>query len=177
MPLFWFRLMFVGVGLLPASLLVFVLQYTGMEDRVSRRLLLFLSIEPVLVVLAALTDGLFHDWFLAGYVPGPDRDFVGGPAFWLHTLYSYLLAFAAYGLLIRFMVRSRSYQAQAAFLLLGGLAASAANIVTILGLLPESLEGMDISPFGFLVTAVVMLLNVRSQGFLDVMPIARSLVA
>lgn len=176
MPLFWFRLMFIGVGLLPASFLVFVLLYTGIQDRVSRRLVGFLAIEPVLVVLAALTDGFFHDWFLGGFIPGSDSEFLGGPAFWLHTLYSYLLAFVAYGVLIRFIIRSRAYRVQAILLLLGGMASSGANIMTILKWVPASLEGMDVSPFGFLVTAVVMLLNVRSQGFLDVMPIARSLV-
>lgn len=176
MPLFWFRLMFIGACILPASFLVFVLQYTGIRDRVSWRLFLLLAIEPVLVLSVALTDGFFHDWFLGGFLPGTDDQFLGGPAFWLHTLYSYLLALIAYIIMIRFIVRSRAYRVQASLVLIGGVIASAANIITILQLVPPALEGMDISPFGFLATAILMLLNIRKQGFLDVMPIARSLV-
>ncbi|MFC4260808.1 diguanylate cyclase [Marinobacter lacisalsi] len=176
LPLFWFRLMFIGVGALPASLLTFVLLYTGVIARLNRRLVVGLSIVPTLVVVVALTDGIYHDWFLAGFAAREGQSFTGGPVFWLHTLYSYSLTLIAYGLLVRFIVRSRTYRMQAAVLLIGGLASSAANILTIVGALPEPLQDLDISPFGFLVTAVVMLLNIRSQGFLDVMPIARSLV-
>ncbi|GGY58997.1 diguanylate cyclase [Marinobacter zhanjiangensis] len=176
MPLFWFKLMFVGVCVLPAAFLIFVLQYTGVRERISPRLVFWLAVEPVLVVTIALTDGLFHDWFLAGFTSSETQQFKGGPAFWLHTLYSYLLTLVAYALLIRFIVQTRVYRKQAVMLLFGGMASSIANILTILQALPESLQGLDISPFGFMVTAVLMLLNIRKQGFLDVMPIARSLV-
>ncbi|UZD66104.1 diguanylate cyclase [Marinobacter sp. AN1] len=176
LPLFWFRLMFIGVVLLPASFLVFVLLYTGVKERISASLITLLAVEPVLVVLVALTDGTFHDWFLAGFTSDSGQPFRGGPAFWLHALYSYVVTLAAYVLLIRFIIQSRSYRKQAALLLFGGMVSSLANILTILRALPEPLQGLDISPFGFLVTAVLMLLNIRKQGFLDVMPIARSLV-
>lgn len=176
LPLFWFRLMFIGVGVLPASFLTFVLQYTGVMDRIRPRLVLLLSIIPTLVVVVALTDGPYHDWFLAGFTAAPGQTFAGGAVFWLHALYSYLVTLIAYGYLIRFIIRSRVYRTQAVILLFGGLASSVANLLTITGALPDSLQGLDISPFGFLITAIVMLLNVRSHGFLDVMPIARSLV-
>ena len=176
MPLFWFRLMFVGVRMLPASMLAFVLLYTGVLDRLRRRTIVLLGVVPVFIVIIALTDGIYHDWFLAGFSAAEGQRFRGGPAFWFHTLYSYALTLVAYGLLVRFIVRSRAYRVQAAVILAGSLASSVANMLTILQLVPEPLKGLDVSPFGFVITAVVMLLNVRNQGFLDVMPIARSLV-
>ncbi len=175
-PLFWFRLMFIGAGTLPAAFLLFVIQYTGTKEHIRPRTVLLLSIVPTSIVLIALTDGIFHSWFLAGFSPGTSEQFTGGPAFWFHVLYSYLLAFVAYGLLVRFMIQNPAYRLQALLLLVGGLASSLANIMTILKLLPEALEGLDLSPFGFLFTTLVMFVNIRKVGFLDVMPIARSLV-
>lgn len=112
--------MFIGVVLLPASFLVFVLLYTGVKERISASLITLLAVEPVLVVLVALTDGTFHDWFLAGFTSDSGQPFRGGPAFWLHALYSYVVTLAAYVLLIRFIIQSRSYRKQAALLLFGG---------------------------------------------------------
>lgn len=173
--LFWFRVMFVGVVVIPTSFLIFVIQYSGIREHVGARLLALFMVIPALTVAFALTDGTFHQWFAAGFRPGID-DFTGGPAFWLHSLYSYALSLAAYVLLIRFFIRRPAYRAQAFWLLMGTLTATSANLVTILGLLPPPLEKVDLSPFGFLVTALIMLLNIRHSGFLDIMPIARSVI-
>lgn len=174
--LFWFRVMFIGVGAVPAAFLVFVLQYTGVRERISARLVCWLAVEPVIVVLVALTDGTFHDWFMAGFVGLRGEQFVGGPMFEFHVLYSYVLGLVTYGLLIRFIIHSRAYRKQAVLLLFGGLTATLANLISILALAPGELRGLDLTPFGFVVTAVMMLLSIRSQGFLDLMPIARSLI-
>lgn len=173
--LFWFRLMFVGVVALPTAFLIFVLQYTGVRERIGPRLLGLLMIMPTVTVFFSLTDGTFHDWFFAGFQPAVDV-FIGGPAFWLHSLYSYVLTLTSFVLLIRFYIRRRAYRGQVSWLLAGALVAVLANVVTILKLVPDSLEKVDLSPFGFMVMALIMLLNIRRSGFLDIMPIARSVI-
>ncbi|MFW5825590.1 MAG: diguanylate cyclase, partial [Marinobacter sp.] len=177
MPVFWFRMMFVGVVLIPASFLIFMLQYTGTRERIRPRLVVVLSIMPVLTVFFALTDGTFHKLFLGDFAAddGPG-DFRGGPVFLLHIVYSYLLSLVAYVLLIRFIIQTPAYRTQAILLLIGTGASTAANVMTILQAVPDALKGLDISPFGFFITAVVMFINIRKEGFLDVMPIARSVV-
>ena len=44
--LFWFKLMFIGVVVVPAAFLVFALQFTGFGHRATRTVLLLLAIEP-----------------------------------------------------------------------------------------------------------------------------------
>lgn len=174
-PLFWFRVMFIGAVLIPASFLVFILQYTGYRQSIGPRLIFLLSVMPVITVLAALTDGHGHDLFMAGFIPGQGK-FLGGPAFWLHTLYSYLLILISYSLLIWFIIQNRRYRKQALLFLAGSSTALVANVVTILQLGPESVQSLDLSPFGFAIAALFMTLNIRREGFLDVMPIAHSVV-
>lgn len=174
-PLFWFRVMFMGAVLIPASFLVFILQYTGYRQSIGPRLILLLAVMPLITVMAALTDGRGHDLFMAGFVPGQGK-FLGGPAFWLHTLYSYLLILVSYSLLIWFIIQNRRYRKQALLFLAGSSTALVANVITVLRLGPESVQSLDLSPFGFAIAALFMTLNIRREGFLDVMPIAHSVV-
>lgn len=175
-PLFWFRLMFVGIVFLPAALLVFVLQYTGYRQRIGPRFITLLSVVPVLCMVANFTEALGHQWFMGGFEVGGDETFKGGPAFWLHSLYSYLLMFIAYVLLIRFAVQNPQYRRQALLFLAGNMVVLVLNAVTIMRWMPESWGKLDLSPFGFVVASMIMALNIRREGFLDLMPVARSLV-
>ncbi|SFR80356.1 PAS domain S-box-containing protein/diguanylate cyclase (GGDEF) domain-containing protein [Marinobacter daqiaonensis] len=174
--LFWFRVMFAGVVLQPAAFLIFVLQYTGYRHRIGARLILLLSFMPFLTLLAIFSDGHGHQLFMGGFEPGAKQAFRGGPAFWLHSLYSYLIMLMGLVLLIRFAFQNRPYRRQALIFISGYMAVVASNLMTIFNLVPQSLERLDLSPFGFLVAGFVMSLNIRREGFLDLMPVARSLV-
>lgn len=173
-PLFWFKLLFLGVVVLPAGFLVFVLQYTGIIGKLPRWLLYSLAVVPVITLVSIATDPI-HDGFLAGFQPGQGMEFRGGPAFWLHTAYSYLLVICADVLLLRFvLVAPPVLRAQALMLLMAAAMTSLANIVSISHVLPAPFGHLDISPFGFLIAVMVMLYNVRRRDFLTLMPIART---
>lgn len=174
--LFWFRLMFLGVVVLPAALLIFVLQYTGYRQRIGLRFITILSIVPVLCMAANFTEGLGHQLFMGGFEPGGEESFKGGPAFWLHALYSYSVMLIAYVLLVRFAIQNRQYRWQAILFLTGNSVVWVLNAMTIMQWVPESLGKLDLSSFGFLVATMFMALNIRRQGFLDLMPVARSMV-
>ncbi|MFL1485712.1 diguanylate cyclase [Marinobacter sp. LN3S78] len=175
-PLFWFRLMFVGVSVLPAALIIFVLQYTGYRQRIGLRLIGLVAVIPTLCMIANFTEGFGHQWFMGDFEPGGESVFKGGPAFWLHTLYSYIVMFIAYFLLIRFAIQNPQYRRQALLFLAGNMVVLILNVVTIMQWMPESWGKLDLSPFGFVVASMIMALNIRREGFLDLMPVARSLV-
>jgi diguanylate cyclase (GGDEF)-like protein len=175
-PLYWFRMEFVGVVVLPAALLVFVLQYTGYRQRIGPRFIGLLAAIPVLSLVANFSEGLGHQWFMGGFDPRTGESFRGGPVFWLHVVYSYAVMLVAYVLLIRFAIQNRQYRWQAILFLSGNTIIWVLNIVTVMGWLPESLGKLDPSPFGFVVAVMIMALNIRREGFLDLMPVARSLV-
>ncbi|MAA65871.1 MAG: hypothetical protein CL581_13990 [Alteromonadaceae bacterium] len=175
-PLFWFKALFVGAVVVPAGLLVFMLQYTGSKQRIGPRFLLLLSVMPVLTLVMVATDSQHH-LFLGGFQTGHNDTFVGGPAFWLHTLYSYAISLFAQLLLIRFIfTASPVYRRQAILLLIAAQMPLVANLVSIFHLLPEPLHRVDISSFGFLVSAIVMFYCIRHEGLLRLLPVARATI-
>ncbi len=54
---FFIRFNYIGITIVPAAWLVFVLEYTGRDKWITRRHLQWLAIEPVLVQLFIWTDG------------------------------------------------------------------------------------------------------------------------
>src|SRR5262245_41831449 len=120
--LFWINMCYLGIGLVPASWLAFALEYVGLRAWLTRRRLALLAIEPLLVLALALTNDL-HQLFrtqvrlldVGTYLV---LESVLGPAFWLHTVYSYLLTVVGTFLLLRnFVRRPRVYRRQASALL------------------------------------------------------------
>jgi len=47
-PIFWFKLMFAGVVVVPAAFFVFGLEYAGYHRYVNRTILALLTVEPIL---------------------------------------------------------------------------------------------------------------------------------
>jgi diguanylate cyclase (GGDEF)-like protein/PAS domain S-box-containing protein len=168
-PLFWSKMMFFGVVAGPAAFFAFALQHTGRGDRVSNRTVRLLLIEPVLFLTAVWTDS-FHHLVGAGYQP--EGAFTGGPAFWINTVYSYLLMSAAGLLLIPRALHSPSVQrTQARLLLLGLLIVGAANALSLVQLTPWAT--FDFTPIGFTACGVINALALFRYGLLAIGPVAR----
>src|SRR5581483_3168179 len=137
--LFWVNMSYLGIGLVPASWLAFALEYVGLGAWLTRRRLALLAIEPLLVLALASTNGL-HLLFrtqvrllnVGAYLV---LDSALGPAFWLHTAYSYLLTGVGTFLLLRnFVQLPRVYRRQASALLVAVSAPWIGNIVYLSGL-------------------------------------------
>jgi PAS domain S-box-containing protein len=174
--LFWANASYLGVGLVPASWFLFALQYTDHPLGHSPRTLRLLAIEPLLVLLLIATDGwhgLFRSDVQLGTVGGLAMlDVVRGPAFWLHTLYAYLLLALGSLLLLRAFVRMRElYRQQTGALLLGVAAPWVANSIYLSGLSPLPL--LDLTPLGFLVSGIALIWDLRHFRLLNILPVAR----
>lgn len=172
-PMFWFRTVFMGVVISTTAFFIFTLQFVDQGHWVNRYTLGALLVEPVLVTILVWTDP-HHQLFFAGYLPGAPGGLIGGIGFWAHSLYSYLLLLGASGLLIWSLVRGSPLQRrQSAILILGICIASASNLLTIFKVVPA---GIDLTPVGFMVIGLFMVYNIRGQGFLDLIPVARNAV-
>ncbi|HMN27044.1 MAG TPA: histidine kinase N-terminal 7TM domain-containing protein [Caldilineaceae bacterium] len=96
--LFWHKMVYTMLVLVPGPWALFLYQYDTRTKRLPPWLPWALAVEPVLFVLLTWTNGALHTlvWrsvTLTGDVP--DLEFVRGPFFWVHTLYSYLLILIA----------------------------------------------------------------------------------
>jgi PAS domain S-box-containing protein len=174
--LFWARVQYVGIVLVPVAWLVFALQYAGRVRRMP-----FLPLAAMLAVpLTTLTllwnpqaSGLI--WQSAGLVEGPGLQLLRlgrGPWFWVHTVYSYALWIAAAVIFMLALRRSpHLYRKQRLPLILAVFAPFALNVAYVVGA-----SAVDLTPFGFFVTGLATLWALTRQHFLDIMPVARAQV-
>jgi PAS domain S-box-containing protein len=177
--LFWTRMEYLGIGVLPAAWLAFAWQYTGHESLATRRAIVLLSIEPLLLLLLIWTNehhGLF--WSTIALAPG-DPLFAWrstrGIAYWVHAGYTYLLLLGGTILLIRaFLHAPELYRGQAGGILLGAFVPWVINGLYLAGLNP--LAPMELTPFAFLITGIAIAWAVFRFHLLDLVPVARDRV-
>src|SRR4051812_39913431 len=169
----WSGLKFVGVVTVPGALWVFVRQYTTRRP-LSRRLLVALCVEPVVVlVLLALpqTRDLIHYYRPADEVVDPPVAHPGA-LLWPHAAYSWVLLVAALGTFVGRVGR------------IGGPYRRQANVVVVASLLPLlgnvaynleffGLGRVDPAPFLFAIFTFVLVWGIFRLRLLDILPVAR----
>ena len=173
----WGDLKYLGVAMLPPAWLTFVLQYTGRDRWVTGRLLCLLAVVPVLTnVMLALPAT--HD-LVRSYPPSaaldPTPEVVAGPAFNLLLAYNYLVLLVATVLFVASMGRlARSYRRMAAVMLAAALVPWAANVLYNANV--GWFATVDLTPFAFTVTGVVLVWGLFDERLVDLTPLARSAV-
>ncbi|AFO56411.1 histidine kinase N-terminal 7TM domain-containing protein [Natrinema sp. J7-2] len=158
--------LFLGVGLYLLTLLVFTLEYTGREQFVKPTTIALLSLEPILVlVVVAVNPGQRFFTVVDGTVEW-------GIVFWANVVYGYAILAVATVLIAGRLYRSQSiYRGQTAMLVVGTVAAWAANALYVFG--PVDVE---ISPVGFLVMGALYAVAITRYRLTDIVPIARDRV-
>jgi GAF domain-containing protein len=122
--LLWVKLEWISIALLPVTWLLFALHYAGYGDRANLRFVALIVIIPAINIFLAWTA---PEQTLLYVNPGA-RDVGGfvvfetarGPAFYVHTVYSYLLLFIATLLIIRVWRRSAASQRKLALTVVAG---------------------------------------------------------
>lgn len=122
--LLWVKLQWISIPLIPVVWLLFALFYAGYGHRVNLRFVAALLVVPFIMILLAWTVPA-HEWL---YINPGVRD-VGnmivfdttyGPAFFIHTAYSYVLFLVATLLIIRVWRRSDDAHRQLALTVTAG---------------------------------------------------------
>lgn len=163
----------LGAGLATAGFALFILEYTGIEQPVSRRTAALLFFIPAVVNTSVWLD-LEYLW-----VPtGPDAATVSGYA-WeftsiaiMHQVYLNLVMIAGLILLVRFGLRSTGpFTSQVSALILAGVGPLIGNVIFYTGLVP-----FNLAPVMMVVSAGILLWVMIRGQFLDLVPISRDIV-
>jgi hypothetical protein len=157
--LFWVRVEYLGIVIVPVTWLAFAFQYTGRGKWLTRRNVAMLSIEPLVTLLLVWTNDVHRLFYnsirldISGSVPM--LDLTHGAYFWIHTAYSYLLLLLGTILLLQALLRSSYlYRGQAGALLIGVLSPWVGNVLYLSGLSP--FPHLDLSPFAFTLTGLAV---------------------
>jgi diguanylate cyclase (GGDEF)-like protein/PAS domain S-box-containing protein len=169
-----------GVISVPVLWLAFSLQFSSQEKWLTPSNILLFSIIPLTSILLMINTQSHHLFFkeIRSVVVTPfliDDEWVLGPWFWVHMIYSYALILLGDVFILREAVRvSRQYRLQAAALMLGTLILLVVNILFTFKLIP----GLEVNydPLGFTLAGLVLGWGLFRYRLFDLRPIARRLL-
>lgn len=177
--IFWDKVQFLGVVTVPIAWLGYILYYTGREKWLTRRTLVFLLVIPIITLLLTFTNE--HHWLIwASYTLDTSGPFTVlhntyGLWLWVFIGHAYILILAGASLLIKMFIHSRSlYRWQTGTLLSSALIPLTASALVAFGLNPS--EYLDLTPFFFILTNVIVGLSIAYFRLEDIMPLAREIV-
>jgi diguanylate cyclase (GGDEF)-like protein len=176
--LFWARVETFGIASVAVFLFFFSAAYTGRNNLLTpRNRVLFWVIPSITIVAAWLPpyDSLIWETTRIGSygtLTFLAADF--GTWFWLQTAYSYMLLLIASLFLVLEVIRSpRPYNVQAGIVLLGTLFPWLGSFLY----LSESVfPGIDLSPFSFAPTALLLAWGILRYRLLSILPLAPSMI-
>jgi PAS domain S-box-containing protein len=173
--LFFGRLSYLGIVVVPPAWLVFALVYTGRGDWFGRGRLLLVAPSVAMLALAWTTPatGLVwrsYDLVATAGLATPVLAVEYGPAFWAWTAYAYLLTAAGTVLLVLSVGTARLFRAQTVALLCAVAAPWLGNAAFLTGVSP-----LDLTPVGFVASALVLGGGFRRYSLLDVHPVTGGL--
>src|SRR6266516_5187268 len=177
--LFWLNIEYLGIVIVPAAWLTLALQYTGRTKWLAPRLLVLLSIEPLITLVLVWTNDIHH---LIHAKVGLEISsaftvlvITRGTWYWINVVYSFLLLLLGTALIVLFIPtlrRSASvYRGQVSALCIAVLVPWVSNAVTDFGLSP--LPNLDLTPLAFTVTGIAMAWSLFRFRLLDITPVAR----
>ena len=176
--LFWAKVEMFGIANVAVFLFSFSAAYSGRNNLLTRRNQILFHIVPTITVFLAWIEP-YHSliWETktigsAGALTFLAADF--GSWFWLQTAYSYTLIILASFFLVMEVIRSpKPYNIQAGIILLGILFPWASSFIYLSGAV---LPGIDLSPFAFAPTVVLLAWGILRYRLLGILPMAPSMI-
>lgn len=176
--LFWAKVQYLGITHVSIMLLIFSLQYAR-KWRWPRKFMVIPLILPWLVLIAVWLEPnlgwVYQRVGLDDSGPFLNLSLTYGPMFWVIIFYSYLSLLLATVVLLRTVRRMPElYNRQVWGILFAMLLPWIGNGLYVAGLTP--VPQLDLTPFGFAITAVLLGWTLQRLSLLDITPFARDVV-
>jgi diguanylate cyclase (GGDEF)-like protein len=173
--IFWTRIEYIGIVILPAAWLMLSLRYSGLGRSLTWKRQALLSLEPVgILALVFLSDHHRLMWTSLSLVETPHMAALSvtyGPAFIFHAAYSYILLLSGTLLLVRtFLMAPQVYQRQSIILLGCIFVPWVGNLAYLMRLGPFAY--LDVTPVTFALISPVLAWGVFRLRLLDLVPVA-----
>ena len=173
---FWWKLTFALSTLAPFLWLVFVVQYVSRSEWLTPRRAAVLALEPLVMLFAIATNsGHGLVWTVpaeAVAAPGSAVELAFGPLYYGHLLVAYVTVTIGMGMILLVGIRwSLVYWKQVLVLLVAPLPSFLSNIAFLLGVSP--VPSLDLTPFTFTFTGLLLVLGLYQFDLLERVPIAR----
>lgn len=174
----WIKVEYIGIALIPAFWLIFVLQFSGRRDLLTLPIQLIILFIPILTLLMVWTNS-WHHWHyekieLVNLSGIPLLSLTPGVWYNIHVLYFYLLMAAGIAVLYTAKSQSTLYQKQRTIITVAALIPWLFNMLYLTKFRP--LVYLDITPFAFLLTLALIGFGLYRYRLLNLLPLARAKV-
>lgn len=177
--LFWINIEYLGISFLPACWFFFIAKFTGKDHWMTRRNLAIVLSIPLITLLLVWTNRYHHLHYSSVSVdssgPFPMLNIERGPWYLFHTVYFYIML--AWGILLlvnKYRTADKVFKRQNLIILIAAFIPWVANIVYFIGLRP--LGHIDVTPFAFISTVLLLSIGLVRFRLLDIIPVARERV-
>ncbi|RLD07539.1 MAG: hypothetical protein DRI56_06680 [Chloroflexota bacterium] len=176
--LFWVKVQYLGIAIVPVSWLFLVISYTRNQQWLNRQNLIRLLAIPLITLLIAWTNEL-HElvWVNPAVESNPFFNhlvFEQGLWYWINVIYAYtLISISTILLIIASTKKEGIYKQQSIVLLIFSITIWFGNIIYMLGLSPYQL---DLSPIIFSFGGLIIAWELYRYRILDIVPIARDAI-
>jgi PAS domain S-box-containing protein len=178
--LFWEQAQWFGIATIPVFFFLFAMEYTGRDEFATRRAKLALAVVPAVTILLVWTAPAhdliweFQRFEQVGGITLAEQWF--GTWYWVNLAFAYGLVVAGSIALLRLVVASEYlYTDQAVLLAVGVVAPLVANGLSVVGLVPGGLVGIDLTPYAFTVTGVAFGNALFRYRLFELLPATRTL--
>jgi diguanylate cyclase (GGDEF)-like protein/PAS domain S-box-containing protein len=173
--IFWLKVMFFGMTTVPGLFLLFTLRITHRDEWITFRNYVLLFSEPFINILLV--------WFAPGIifksielVPGNEFTVVEiqrGIGFWVSMVYSYIVIFFSYYLLIVSYRHANSFfKRQYALILAGSILPFGLSFFT--QVTSSRFSNLDMSAISFGISGIIYAYAILRHRLMDIVPVARS---
>lgn len=173
--LFWYKIGYLGVEMVPVTWLLFALSYNGVDIKKYWRYWIWILIIPVWSLM-----GIWGEWFWNSvrFIQGEEfslttMDFQ--PSFWIVVLNSYGLVIVGALLLVMGALKSSEpYRARRLLLFLASFLPLGTNVLFMFGLTPQF--DFDMTPISFALSGAALGYGFVRYRLLNLVPVAHSSV-
>ncbi|MGD8633223.1 MAG: histidine kinase N-terminal 7TM domain-containing protein, partial [Anaerolineales bacterium] len=173
---FWIKVQYFGIVIVPVAWFCFAFQYNGRGKWINSRTVLYLLIEPVLMLLLVGTNEI-HGWVWGDVTLVPSQAgeiliLTHNFAFYLNLIYAYFLTvIGSLSIVRKYLESPPLFKRQMSLILIAALFPFSANILYISGFRPFLF--LDLTPFGFAFAGIAATWGLMRFKLLDVIPVAR----
>jgi len=171
----WSKFSYFGIVYGPVSFLLFSLAFSSKFEFLKKKYIILIFAFASLFILSPFTNDYHHlHWKSYGINPETNAtDYVYGPLFWIMTGFAYVaLISGIVNISVLYFKLSGYYKRQISLLFVASLLPLIGNIIYVFHVNP--LPGFDWTPFTFLLTGILIAINISHFKMFDLVPFGRN---
>lgn len=171
----WSKFSYFGIVYSSVSFLFFSLEYSSSARKINRKIIVGLYTIASLFIISPFTNQFHHLHWLSYSINTETNatNYVYGPFFWIIFIFSYLTLFIGIvNISLLFFRSSGFYKRQILLLFIASLLPLTGNFIYVFHINP--VPGFDWTPFTFLLTGILIAINISQFKMFDLVPFARN---